>query len=252
MLTPQDIQNKGFDKAVFGGYEMTGVDAFLEELQLDYEQLVNENKSLKAKVSELEKKIDSYHATEDSMRIALATAQKTSEDMVADAREQCRVMLEKANDEYGRKFAELDEQVKTEEDRLARACADTDKYIAAVRRLAEKQEEYLAGLRQVTDESRPANPPRQIAQRVQKIDDSKLPTIPDLEDMEDTDTDTAEEINLFISQVMSEEEPKAEAPAEPEPEADDSTKQINPKRNRKNRNKKSNQQFDFENMQFNK
>lgn len=235
MLTPQDIQNKGFDKAVFGGYEMTAVDAFLEELQYDYEKLMNENTALKAKVKELEAKVDSYHATEDSMRIALATARKTSDDMIADAKEQCRTMLANANEEYGRKFAELDEQIKTEEDRLARACADTDKYIAAIKRLAEKQEEYLDGLRQVTDESRPANPPRQVAQRVQKIDDSKMPTIPDLEDMDDPDTDTAEEINNVVAELLNEEEKAGEnAGADPA----DETKTIRSnKRSRKNKNR---------------
>ena len=253
MLTPQDIQNKGFDKAVFGGYEMTAVDAFLEELQYDYEKLVNENNSLKAKVKELEAKVDSYHATEDSMRIALATAQKTSDDMIADAKEQCRTMLETANEEYGRKFAELNEQIQTEEDRLARACADTDKYIAAIRKLAEKQEEYLAGLRQVTDESRPANPPRQVAQRAQKIDDSKLPTIPDLEDLDDPDTDTAEEISFVVAEVLQEETAENK---QQEAESADKTKAINTQRGKRNRNrnknKKSNEQFDFESMQFNK
>ena len=238
MLTPQDIQNKGFDKAVFGGYEMTAVDAFLEELQFDYEKLVNENAALKAKVGELEAKVDSYHATEDSMRIALATAQKTSDDMIADAKEQCRVMLANANEEYGRKFAELNEQLQTEEDRLARACADTDKYIAAIKRLAEKQEAYLNGLRQVTDESRPANPPRQMAQRV-KIDDSKLPTIPDLEDLDDPDTDTAEEINNVVAEVLQDEE-NGEIKEAIEDSAD-KTKQIRSKRNKRNRNRANEQ-----------
>ena len=32
MYTPQDIQNKEFTKAVFGGYDMTAVDDFLEAL----------------------------------------------------------------------------------------------------------------------------------------------------------------------------------------------------------------------------
>ena len=140
------------------------------------------------------------------MRIALATAKNTCEDMINETEEHCRQILDTKNEEYRRKFAELDEKVAAEEDRLARACADTDKYIAAVRRLAEKQEEYLSGLRQITDEARPANPPRAVYNP--PIDDNAMPSIPDLEDMEETDTDTFEEINSFVSQVMSEEEAK--------------------------------------------
>ena len=213
MLTPQDIQEKGFDKAIFGGYEMTAVDAFLEELQYDYETILNENSALKLKISDLESTVKSFYDSESSMRIALATAKNTCEDMINETEEHCRQILDTKNEEYRRKFAELDEKVAAEEDRLARACADTDKYIAAVRRLAEKQEEYLSGLRQITDEARPANPPRAVYNP--PIDDNAMPSIPDLEDMEETDTDTFEEINSFVSQVMSEEEAK---PAEDIPE----------------------------------
>lgn len=229
MLTPQDIQDKGFDKAIFGGYEMTAVDAFLEEIQYDYETVLNENAAMKLKICDLEKTLQSFHESESSMRIALATAKKTCEDMINETEEHCRQTLETRNEEYSRKFAELDEQIRAEEGRLARACNDTDKYIAAVRRLAEKQEEYLAGLRQVTDESRPINPPVQAP----PVDDSVMPTIPDLEDMEDTDTDTAEEINSFVAQVMNEE--GGQAAAEAEKESADLTKKIYTGKHRKSR-----------------
>ena len=32
MLTPQEIQNKKFEKAVFGGYDMSQIDDFLDEV----------------------------------------------------------------------------------------------------------------------------------------------------------------------------------------------------------------------------
>ena len=50
MLTPQDIQNKEFVKAVFGGYDMQGVDDFLEELTDDYAALYKDNAILKSKI----------------------------------------------------------------------------------------------------------------------------------------------------------------------------------------------------------
>ena len=36
MFTPQEIQEKTFVKAVFGGYDMQTVDEFLEPLTEDY------------------------------------------------------------------------------------------------------------------------------------------------------------------------------------------------------------------------
>ena len=33
MITPQDIKEKTFEKALFGGYDMAAVDSFLEDMQ---------------------------------------------------------------------------------------------------------------------------------------------------------------------------------------------------------------------------
>ena len=32
MISPQELQNKKFEKAVFGGYDMAGIDEFLDVL----------------------------------------------------------------------------------------------------------------------------------------------------------------------------------------------------------------------------
>ncbi len=53
MLTPQDIRDKQFVKAVFGGYDMSTVDDFLEELTEDYAALYKENAILKSKIKVL-------------------------------------------------------------------------------------------------------------------------------------------------------------------------------------------------------
>ena len=53
MLTPQEVSGRSFTKAVMGGYNMTMVDEFLDELTDDYTTLYKENASLKAKLKEL-------------------------------------------------------------------------------------------------------------------------------------------------------------------------------------------------------
>ena len=42
MLTPQEIQEVKFEKAVFGGYDMAQIDKFLDELLADYSLLYKE------------------------------------------------------------------------------------------------------------------------------------------------------------------------------------------------------------------
>ena len=50
MLTPQQIEQISFDKAVFGGYDMQSVDEILEPLTEDYITLYKENTLLKSKM----------------------------------------------------------------------------------------------------------------------------------------------------------------------------------------------------------
>ena len=71
MLTPQEVSARSFTKSVMGGYNMTMVDEFLDELTDDYTSLYKENASLKAKLKVLVEKVEEYRATEDSMRVTL-------------------------------------------------------------------------------------------------------------------------------------------------------------------------------------
>ena len=58
MFTPQEIQEKTFVKAVFGGYDMQTVDEFLEPLAEDYITLYKENAVLKSKMKVLVEKLE--------------------------------------------------------------------------------------------------------------------------------------------------------------------------------------------------
>ena len=64
MLTPQEVAQRSFGKASFGGYNMAMVDDFLDELTADYETLFNENALLKQKLGVLSGKIREYQSTE--------------------------------------------------------------------------------------------------------------------------------------------------------------------------------------------
>ena len=48
MMTPQEVANCTFAKAVMGGYNMASVDDFLDKLTEDYAALYKENAALKS------------------------------------------------------------------------------------------------------------------------------------------------------------------------------------------------------------
>ena len=64
MITPQDIREKTFEKAMFGGYDMGGIDEFLEELANDVAALQKENAVLKGKMKVLVDKVEEYRKNE--------------------------------------------------------------------------------------------------------------------------------------------------------------------------------------------
>ena len=63
MFTPQEVQEKTFTKAVFGGYDMQMVDEFLESLTKDYGDLYKENAALKNKLRVLVKTLEALKIT---------------------------------------------------------------------------------------------------------------------------------------------------------------------------------------------
>ena len=77
-MTLQELQEKKFEKAVFGGYDMASVDDFLDALSADYEDLIKENAALKAKLKVLVDKIEEYRSVDDAMRKALLSAHNMS------------------------------------------------------------------------------------------------------------------------------------------------------------------------------
>jgi DivIVA domain-containing protein len=63
MITPQSIREKTFEKAVFGGYDMSSVDDFLENVASDFAALQKDAAVLKGKMKVLVEKIEEYRAT---------------------------------------------------------------------------------------------------------------------------------------------------------------------------------------------
>ena len=85
MLTPQEVTNSVFEKALLGGYDTASVDKFMAQLTQDYSALYRENGILKAKMKVLVDKVEDYRSTEDSMRMALLQAEKTAKEIVEAA-----------------------------------------------------------------------------------------------------------------------------------------------------------------------
>ena len=173
MLTPQEVSERAFPKASFGGYNMAQVDEFLDVLTEDYSALYSENAVLKSKMKVLVEKVEEYRSTEEAMRKALMAAQRMADDLVKEAEQKRAQILEEAEAEAGRKVEAIRQEEEAERFRLESAQKETASYVAQVRALHAKAAEYLDQLDQLTPvPSSAENQEEKVEETVSDIDDS--------------------------------------------------------------------------------
>ncbi len=145
MLTPQEIQDQKFEKAVFGGYDMEQIDKFLDVVLNDYSSLYKENAALKAKMRVLVDKIEEYRAVDDELRKTLYNAQITAKDTISRAQSDAERILREARSAAAQSVQDLQGQVRAEELRLEEAKRSNVAYAEKIRRAME------LGLKQMDD-----------------------------------------------------------------------------------------------------
>lgn len=93
MITPNQIREKRIATVEGGGYDRDEVNELLLEVIESYEALYNENKELYRKMDVLANRIEEYRADEDSIKIALITAQKMASQVTNEAKEKAEKTL---------------------------------------------------------------------------------------------------------------------------------------------------------------
>lgn len=147
MFTPQEIQEKTFVKAVFGGYDMQTVDEFLEPLTEDYVALYKENAVLKSKMKILVTKLEEYRDQEESMKKAILSAQRTCDVMLQEATRKCAEMMNDAEGAVRTKPADVEHIISEEEARIRYAKETAQNFICVIERDVKGHLELLESLK---------------------------------------------------------------------------------------------------------
>ena len=143
MFTPQEVQDKKFPKAVFGGYDMGEVDDFLDAVSADYAALYKENAVLKNKLKVLAEKVEEYRSVDTAMRKALIAAQKMAAEMTEEAKAKSEEIKNKAIRDYENSIAALRDSIRNEERRLESIKEETRKFVDASIRICQNQIDNL-------------------------------------------------------------------------------------------------------------
>ncbi|WP_300278936.1 DivIVA domain-containing protein [Peptacetobacter sp.] len=95
MITPQEIEEKIFKKSM-RGFNCEEVDEFLDDLRVDYENLIRENDSLKERLRMYGDQLNKYTNIEDTLKETLITAQTAAEDTTSAANKKAKIIVEEA------------------------------------------------------------------------------------------------------------------------------------------------------------
>ena len=145
-MTPQDIREKTFEKAMFGGYDMAAVQNYQEEVATELANAQKEVAVLKGKMKVLVDKIEEYRASEDAMRLAILSAQKVGKQIEDDAQARADKILSEAKNTSDRILGGLQHETANEEAKLLNAKTSCAKFLEDVRNLCLTQLEYLDGV----------------------------------------------------------------------------------------------------------
>lgn len=150
-MTVQEIQEIGFEKAVFGGYDMKSVDTFLERVAEEFAAMQKENAALKAKMKVLVDKIEEYRGVEDGMRRALMSAQTIAQDTIDKAKKEAEDIVSNAQNETESKVKNTRDEIVAEEQKLEAARKNTLEFIARVSSVYQAQAKALVELAKAED-----------------------------------------------------------------------------------------------------
>lgn len=113
-ITPMDIRQQQFTLKLFRGFDVQEVDAFLEDVANDYEQLVKENALLKEQLVGLEERARGVADREKMLQETLITTQRMVEELRENARREAQLMVREAE----LQAEKLLEEARTEEAKI--------------------------------------------------------------------------------------------------------------------------------------
>ena len=96
-MTATDIRQQQFAVRLFRGFDPQEVDAFLEEMADDVEELSRENALLKEQLIVLEEKSRGVEGREKTLHETLVTTQKIAEEFKENARREAELVIREAH-----------------------------------------------------------------------------------------------------------------------------------------------------------
>ena len=95
-ISPSELYNRSFRRALVGGYSRTAVDEYLAGLADAMESLLVQVRMLRDKNEEQKSRLEEYRQMESTLRSALISSRKFGEDIIDNAKRQADAVIEEA------------------------------------------------------------------------------------------------------------------------------------------------------------
>jgi len=248
MLNPQELRDRTFEKAVFGGYDMAAVDDFLSEVSDDYTSLYKEVSVLKAKMKVLVDKIEEYRGSEVALNRTLLTAQRVGVEIEEEAREKSESMVREAQETAAKITGAIQAERELEENRLFQAKNSSADFIEKMRLICTKQLDFLDTLGEMKLVPPPAAAVKDPSSAEESFEDDDYSDFDDFEDDADAfgEWDTVRSIEDSVAKLSD--DPEIDVSADTDYPAQDNSEPT--RLFDLNEDTASRSKFDFENIKF--
>ncbi|MBQ8538411.1 MAG: DivIVA domain-containing protein [Ruminococcus sp.] len=127
MLTIDEIKNIAFRKSGMGGYRPDDVDEFIDDVIATFEQMKAEKADLLRKMDILATKIEQYRTDEETVRNALLSSQKVSDQALREAKDKATYIIKAAEKKSRKILTEAEMATEREKDKYEAVLAETAK-----------------------------------------------------------------------------------------------------------------------------
>lgn len=127
MLTIEEIKNIAFRKAGMGGYRPEDVEEFIDDVIETIEKMKAEKADLLKKMDILATKIEQYRADEETVRNALLSSQKMSDQAIKEANDKAAYIIKAAEKKARKILTEAEMATEREKDKYEGVLAETAK-----------------------------------------------------------------------------------------------------------------------------
>ena len=95
-LSPLDIHNKEFSRAMFRGYDEDEVNEFLEQVLKDFENVLEEKKMLESNLKQSTEQVTHFNTIEETLQKSILTAQEAAEDVRRNSMKESKLIIKEA------------------------------------------------------------------------------------------------------------------------------------------------------------